>query len=145
MGHTRQLGQRRHIVIPDSLGSDRREQLRQIVRRALEVAFQHPTQLPLLFRQTNGKPLCQLLLSTHGKTGQAALHLPPGLLQLTRQALGISLQTCAQVGHQGRHRAARQGHSHEHLHQKGNPQSQKNRTQQATAQQRQNGGHSEYS
>jgi len=133
LGAAGEVGEHRHIVVPDRPRGDRCQQLGHVVGRILEVFLQGGPQLLLFVLQPRGKARAQALTGAAGEALQAPANILPGLLQLAGELAAVFAQTLPQVGLQSRHGAAGQRNGHQHLHQKGDTKGNKHRPQEAAS------------
>ena len=117
LGTTGEIGQCGRIIVPDGPWRYSRQQLRHIIGRIHQVLFQRIAQLHLLFFQARRQSGRQAFASAGRQPFKTALDLTPGLLQLARKLLTVRPKARIQIRLKGRHCAARQCNSHQHLHQ----------------------------
>ena len=134
LGNPRKGGQGRHIVVPDGLGRDTRQQLRHGRAGLLEIGLQHATQLFALGLQTPGQGSPETLASLRRQRFQPLPHFALSRGKLSPQTLAVVLHARRQIAHQVVHRGAGQPDRQQHLQQHGDTQGDKHRTQQATMQ-----------
>ncbi|MNE30648.1 hypothetical protein D3C80_1241780 [compost metagenome] len=133
LGPTGKLRQGRHVVVPHGPRRHRGKQLSHVVGRILEILLQRCPQLRLLILQARGKACSQTLAGTGRQAVEPGAYLLAGLLEFGRKLLAVGSQTVAQIGLQGSHRAPGQRDRDQHLHQKSDTESNKDRPQQAAS------------
>ncbi len=98
-----------------------------VIGRVLQVLLQRRTQLYLFFLETRRQAGREALAGTAGKTLQTGGDFFARLLELASQFLAVAAQARSQIRLEGSHCAPSQGNRYQHLHQKGDTESNEHR------------------